>query len=40
MGDWVVPRAWMDSVEKRKFLILSGLKLGFLGNPNSKTHVG
>jgi hypothetical protein len=33
IGGWVVPRAGMDTVEKRKFFILPGLELRHLGRP-------
>jgi hypothetical protein len=33
IGGWVDPRASLDDVEKRKFLILSGLELRFLSRP-------
>jgi hypothetical protein len=33
IGDWVDPRAGLDDVEKRKFLILPGLELRPLGRP-------
>jgi hypothetical protein len=33
IGGWVDPRADMDDVEKRKFLILTGLELRPLGRP-------
>jgi hypothetical protein len=31
IGGWVGPRVGLDDVEKRKFLILLGLELRFLG---------
>jgi hypothetical protein len=33
IGGWVDPRAGLNDVEKRKFLILQGLKLRPLGRP-------
>jgi hypothetical protein len=33
VGGWVDPRTGLDDVEKRKFLILPGLELRFLGRP-------
>jgi hypothetical protein len=33
VGGWVDPRAGVDDMEKRKFLILPGLKLRPLGRP-------
>jgi hypothetical protein len=33
IGGWVDPRADLDDVEKRKFLILPGLELRPLGRP-------
>jgi hypothetical protein len=33
MGGWVGPRAGLDAMEKRKFLILLGLELQPLGHP-------
>jgi hypothetical protein len=33
IGGWVDPRASLDDVENRKFLILQGLKLRPLGSP-------
>jgi hypothetical protein len=35
IGGWVDPRAGLDDVEKRKFLILLGLELRPLGRPAS-----
>jgi hypothetical protein len=33
MGSWVDPRAGLDDVENRKFLILSGIELRHFGRP-------
>jgi hypothetical protein len=33
IGGWVGPRTYLDDVEKRKFLTLSGLELRPLGRP-------
>jgi hypothetical protein len=33
IGGWVGPRAGLDDVEKRKFLILPGLELRHIGHP-------
>jgi hypothetical protein len=33
IGMWMSPRAWLDDVEKRKFLTLPGLEVGPLGRP-------
>jgi hypothetical protein len=35
IGGWVDPRAGLDDVENRKFLILPGLELRTLGRPAS-----
>jgi hypothetical protein len=35
IGGWVDPRAGLDDLEKRKFLILPGLELRPLGRPTS-----
>jgi hypothetical protein len=33
VGGWVEPRAGLEAVKKRKFLILSGFELRLLGRP-------
>jgi hypothetical protein len=40
IGDWVGPRASLDNMEKLKFLILPGLKLGTLGHPSRRQSCG
>jgi hypothetical protein len=35
VGGWVDPRAGLDDLEKRKFMILPGLELRPLGRPAS-----
>jgi hypothetical protein len=37
VGGWMVPRAGLDDMEKRKFLTLPGLELRSLGRPAIST---
>jgi hypothetical protein len=39
IGGWVDPRAGLDDVEKKKFLILLGLELRPLGRPARLSHL-